>query len=68
VAGDLLPNERQSSPAGAAWKTLGVAENQYGGPGQVQRLTCYSTRGFEATPGGRINRLQRMRHPTSRTR
>ena len=36
-------------------------ENQPGGPCQVQRLTCYRTAVVEATPGGRANRMQRMR-------
>src|SRR5262249_30243212 len=49
-----------SPAAGARWAT------RHGKPtcprGQVQRLTCYPTSVVEATPGGRVNRMQRTRH------
>jgi hypothetical protein len=57
------PNDtaQQPGPPQAAmnsWK-------RYRGPGLLQRITCYLTSVVEATPGGRVNRMQPMRHPTS---
>src|SRR5262249_26478598 len=55
----LPPNDPAQQPG--PQRTATHSRKRTGGPGLLQRLTCYREAMSGARPGGRINRMQRMR-------